>query len=289
MTKTNSLIAVVGATGTVGSEVVRQLVAAGHRVRAVARDLAKAAKLDDAAEIVQADLAEPKSLATAFADADKVFVLANGPAIAMQGNAFAAAKRAGVRHIVGLSAQELDFRELADAPLGQWHLESERSLQQSGVPWTILRPSSFASNMLIPFLFDLKQGAAMLPAGNGKEAPIDPRDIAAVAVKTLTTPGHEGKTYVLTGPALLSFTEMTAKASAVAGKPLRYVDVRETEARDRLLAAGLIPPYVDSLLRHFAAIKAGRVYLTSTVGDLLGRPARTFDDWLRDHAAALAG
>jgi uncharacterized protein YbjT (DUF2867 family) len=285
---TKPLILVTGATGTVGTELVGQLVAAGQRVRALVRDPAKAARFADGVEIAIADLSMPETLDAAFAGVDKAFVLSNGPAIALQGNAFAAAKRAEVGHIVRLSAQELEFRQIADAPLGQWHLESERRLRDSGVPWTILRPSYFASNTLIPLFFDPRQGSA-LPAGAGKEAPIDPRDIAAVAVKALTTPGHESQTYVITGPELLGQAEMMAKASVALGKPLTYVDVSPDEARERMLAFGFPPPFADSVLGHFAAVRAGRVYLTSTVANLLGRPPRSFDDWLRDNAAALNG
>jgi uncharacterized protein YbjT (DUF2867 family) len=142
--------------------------------------------------------------------------------------------------------------------------------------------------MLIPFFFDPHQGTC-LPAGAGRESLIDPRDIAAVAVKALTTPGHDGKTYVLTGPELLSYAEMTAKASAVLDRPLRYVAVSEAAARERMLEAGFMPPFADSVLGHFAAVRAGRAYLTSTVADLLGRPPRSFDDWLGDNVAPLTG
>ncbi len=126
------------------------------------------------------------------------------------------------------------------------------------------------------------------PTGNGKDPPLDPRDIAAVAVKALTTPGHEGKVYELTGPELLSFSEMLQKMAAVTGKPLKYVDVTEATAREGMLASGVPPALADSMLRYFAGVKAGKIYPpTATVAELLGRPARTFDEWVRDHVAEL--
>jgi uncharacterized protein YbjT (DUF2867 family) len=283
----SSLILVVGATGTVGSHVVDQLLAKGEQVRVLARDPAKAAKFGDRVVVAQGDLERPETLGPAFDGVAKAFVLSNGPGIALEGNAIAAAKAAGVQHVVNVTAQQLDFPELAAAPLGQSLLQVEQHLRESGLPWTILRPSWFASNMLVPFLVDLGAGETVLPAGDGKEAPIDPRDIAASAVATLTTRGHEGKVHVITGPELLSQSEMMARASAILGRPLRFVDVSEAEARERLSGAGVPSPFVDSLLGHFAAIRAGRAFVTSAVAELTGRPPRRFDEWVRDHATLL--
>jgi uncharacterized protein YbjT (DUF2867 family) len=204
----------------------------------------------------------------------------------LEANAFAAASDAGVRHIVRVSAQDVDFPEVANSMLGQLHLDAERQLRESGVAWTLLRPTTFASNVLFPFLVDLHVGA-FLPVGDSKETPVDPRDIAAVGVQALTSPGHEGKTYVLTGPELLSYAEMMAKVSAVVGRPLRHVDLPEAEAGERMLAMGVPEPFVASLLGHYKAVRAGRTGVTTTIEDVLGRPARSFDTWLEDHSAAL--
>jgi uncharacterized protein YbjT (DUF2867 family) len=106
-------------------------------------------------------------------------------------------------------------------------------------------------------------------------------------VAALTTPGHEAKTYVITGPELLSQADMMARASVILGRSLSFVDISEAESRERMLGAGVPTPFVDSLLGHFAAIKAGRATVTSTVAELTGRPARRFDDWVRDHTSLL--
>lgn len=107
------------------------------------------------------------------------------------------------------------------------------------------------------------------------------------AVKVLTTRGHEGKIYELTGPELLSYAEVVQKVSAMIGKPLQFVDVPEAAWRQEMVNAGFPPPMVDTLLIYFASVKAGRWYVTSTVAELLGRPARTFDEWARAHVAEL--
>jgi uncharacterized protein YbjT (DUF2867 family) len=174
---------------------------------------------------------------------------------------------------------------MAGTALMQWHDESERRLRTLGIGWTILRPGYFASNVLMQGVKE--QGALFLPAGDGKDTPIDPRDIAAVAVKVLTTPGHEGKIYELTGPELLSHAEMVEKIAAT-GRPLKYVDVPEATAREGMLATGLSSAQTDSMLRYFAGVRAGQIYPpTPTVAELLGRPARSFAEWVRDNAAAL--
>jgi uncharacterized protein YbjT (DUF2867 family) len=280
-----SLILVTGATGTVGRETVKQLVEGGHNVRALTRDPAKA-KFDKAVEVVTGDLSKPETLADAFAGADEVFVIANYPDLEkLEANAFDAARKAGVAHVVKLSAQESFQAHLAGTAYAQTHINCERRLRESGLSWTMLRPGSFSSNVLL--FLNREKDAMFLPAGGGKEAPIHPGDIAAVAVKALTTPGQVGKIYDLTGPELLSYAEMAEKMSAVTGRRIRYVDVTEEEARAQLLAAGFPPPLADGVLSHYAGVKAGQICLASGVRDALGREALTFDEWLRDKAAAL--
>ena len=128
----------------------------------------------------------------------------------LEGNAYEAAKRAGAQHVVNLSASPVDTDFLGRAPVFMWHAESERRLRALGVAWTILRPGLFASGVIKMWRI-MESGGLYLPSGDGKDVPIDPRDVAAVAVKVLTTPGHEGKVYELTGPELLSYTEVVQK------------------------------------------------------------------------------
>lgn len=281
------MILVTGATGTVGSEVVKQLVEAGQEVRALVRDLAKGSKFGSRVEVLKGDLSKPKTLDTAFVGVDKAFVLSTGPEFeTLEANAYDAAKRAKVQHIVKLSGRHLDADFMAGSPLAQWHSGSERRLRELGVAWTILRPGMFASNFRLWLVRE--QGAVFLPVGEGRDTPTDPRDIAAVAVKVLTMPGHEGKVYELTGPEFLGYAEMVQKIASAIGKPLRLVDVPEATAREGMVAAGFPSTQADGVLIYFKGVKAGKIYPpTSTVADLLGRPAHTFDEWVRDNVAAL--
>ena len=152
-----SPILVTGATGTVGSEVVKLLLEGGHHVRALVRDPVKAARLGDAVEIVVADLSRPETLPPAFAGVDAAFVASNGLDIAaLEANAFDAAKRAGVKHIVKLSGRHLDADFMQGTSLGHNQNASEERLRQLGIAWTIVRPGFFASNFLL--FIDRAQG-----------------------------------------------------------------------------------------------------------------------------------
>jgi len=281
------MILVTGATGNIGGEVLKQLLEVGAPVRVLARDPAKAAaKLGAAVTVVRGDLDAPETLGPAFAGVTKAFVLSTGPELArLDGNAIDAARAAGVAHVVTLSVLGAEIEP--GLQLARWHRESEKKLEASGLAWTFLRPGAFASNALgwIPMI--KAQGVVYSPAGEGKSAPIDPRDIAAVAVKALTSPGHEGKAYTLTGPELLSTGEQVAKIGAAIARPLRFVDVPPQAARDGMLKAGMHPLLVDALLELMAAVRTGHgATISPAVATVLGRPARTFDAWVHDHAAA---
>ncbi len=280
------MILVTGATGTVGSEVVEQLLAAGQRVRVLARNPAKAAKFGAGVEVVQGDLEKPETLPAAFTDIEKVFLLSAGHEIArLEGHAIDAAKKASVKHVVKLSAEGAAYDPAIQ--LGHWHRESEKNLEESGLAWTILRPGNFDTNTLRWAPSIQAQGLVFHITGDGKSTPIDPRDIAAVAVTALTTPGHEGKIYELTGPEALSVAEQVAKISKAIDKPLQAIDTPEAAARSAMLAEGMPRELVEAVLELMAHIRAGRgARLTNTVAEVLGREPRTFDAWVKDNLTA---
>ncbi len=283
------MILVTGATGDVGGEVVRQLVSGGERVRVLARDPAKAkAKLGAEVEVAQGDLLQEGSLTAALAGAEKLFLMAHAtdlPAVA--GHAAPAAKRAGVRHVVLLSSSTVLTNPIVT--IGKWHLAAEEAVEATGLAWTMLRPGNFASNTLRWAPTIKAQGTVFAPAGEGKTAPIDPYDIASVAVKALTAPGHEGKKYVLTGEELLSTAEQVAAIGAALGKPLRFVDVPEAGARAGMLKAGMSETIVDALMELMRRVRTGEDALrTTTVREVTGRAPRTFAAWVEAHRAAFA-
>ncbi len=279
------MILVLGATGTTGGEVARQLIAAGARPRLLVRNPDKARAQQAQAEIVAGDLERPDSLAPAMNGIEKLYLVSgggNGPQL--EANAIDAAKKAGVKHVVKLSVIGADNPSMA---IARWHAQSERYLMSSGLQWTMLRPVNFTTNSLSWATTIKAQGVFHQPTGDGKWAAIDPQDIGAVAAKALTTSGHEGKAYPLTGPESLSAAGYAAKLSAVLGKPVKFVDVSPEATRDGLLKARMPPAYADALLELYALMKANKVDLvTEAVPKLLGRKATPFEDWARRNASA---
>jgi uncharacterized protein YbjT (DUF2867 family) len=271
------LILVTGATGNIGSEVTKQLLAADQPVRILVRDRSKAAQFS-AAQVMVGDLSNPETLVEAFNGVDKAFVLSRMN-VQHEVNAFEAAKRAGVAHVVKLSARGVDSYTKGTF-IAEVHLETERRLRESGIPWTIIRPGFYASNFLTA-LRVLQLGEIRVPAGNGKDCPIDPRDVAAVAVKALTTSGHDGKIYEITGPDLLSYPEMAQIMAAVSGKELKYIDIPASTFREVRVAAGVPEPMIASNLHYFTAVKEGRLSTTSTFAELMGRKPRSLEEWFR--------
>ena len=280
------MILVTGATGDVGGEVVRQIVAAGQKVRAFARDPAKAARLVPGVEVARGDLQQPETFAAALDGVTKLFLMAGAqelPAIAE--HAVPAAKRAGVQHVVLLSSSTTLMEPRVT--IGKWHLAAEELIEASGLAWTMVRPGNFASNALRWAPMIKAQGAVFAPAGGGKTAPIDPYDIASVAAKALTTPGHEGHKYALTGDEVLSAADQVAIIGAALGKTLRFVEVPAEGARMGMLKSGMDEAMADALLELMTSGRSGgEAHRTSTVRDVTGVAPRTFEAWVRAHLSA---
>ena len=276
------MILVTGATGTVGREVVAQLLAAGEKVRALSRDPSKA-NFDGRVEMVAGDLTKPETLPVAVAGVDRVFSLAVGPQIGEQeGNLAQASKKAGVRRIVNISVQGAG--EAGRGGVAEWHTAGERAIQNSGIAWTFVRPGAFMSNALFWRGTIKSLGKVFSNYGDGKTTPIHPRDIAAVAVRALITPGHEGKAYPLTGPQAISVAEQVRVLSNAIGKPIEYVPITDDIAREQMQKAGLPPPYIEALLPFGAHVRAGKAAkVLDTVKQVTGKSPLTFADWAREH------
>ena len=279
------MILVTGATGTVGSEVVAQLVAAGQEVRAMTRNPTKA-KFDRPVEVMQGDFADPKSLERAVEGVGRVFSLTVGLQTGIhERNLAQAAKKAGVRHIVKLSAMGGD-EETRNA-IRKWHDEGEQAIRETGIPLTVLRPGAFMSNALHWRETIRSQGKVFSNYGDGKLPAIHPRDIAAIAVRALTGNGHEGKAYSMTGPEAMSISEQVKILSEAIGKPLEYVAISDEAARKGMMQAGMPLALIDALIPFGGFIRSGRAAkVFRTVEEVTGRPALTFRDWAREHAAA---
>jgi uncharacterized protein YbjT (DUF2867 family) len=277
-------ILVTGATGTVGRNVIACLSRKNAPTRAAVRDTAKARReFGEAIEISAFDFEDVASFAPALEGIDKVFVLP--PLIPNEvevTNALVdAAKSAGVRHIVKLSAIGAD--PTASFVIGKWHGETEQHIRESGVAFTFLRPNSFMQNFIN--YFPPRGGAIYLPWGDGKASFVDTRDIGAVAAEALTGEGHENATYELTGPEALSISDVARALSNAAGGEIRYVDVPESAARAAMVEAHIPEWQVDALLELHAINKQSLWdAVSSDVENVTGTPPTTFAEFARDHA-----
>ena len=281
------MVLVTGGTGAVGSELLRLLSPAGVATRALTRNPQKAPTLPGITWVA-GDLAKPETLTPAFEGAQKLFLLTSyyEDMVTLQHNAIAAARAAGVTHVVKVSA--FAASDHSRAPIGRWHYQVEKELEESGLGWTILRPHHFMQNLLAQAEYIVKDGVVYSASGDGKIPYIDPRDIAAVAFVTLTQPGHLGKKYVLTGGEAISYRQAAEIIGATIGKPVRFVDESPDQARARRVREGLPPAVIESALAISAYQRAGgkTVTITNTIADLTGRPPRTVGEFVREHAAA---
>jgi (4-alkanoyl-5-oxo-2,5-dihydrofuran-3-yl)methyl phosphate reductase len=279
------MILVAGATSTAGREVVHQLVAAGHAVRAVTRDPARMPDPGPHVEPVAADLGAPETLRGLMSGVDSVFMLhGGGPEGPLHdANLAQAAADAGVKRVVKMSVigAEYDFTDL----ISTWHLAGERAIRQIGLDWTFLRPGEFMSNTRLWAPAIRARGAVYWPHGQVPVAVIDPRDIAALAVAALTTPGHEGRTYRISGPAALTAERRVEIIAEAVGRPLRLVDIPVSAARDAAAKAGRQSLVVETALGNLGRDEF-RVHAAEELPvseEILGRAPRTFAEWVADH------
>lgn len=285
------MILVIGATGNNGSEIVKQLSEAGHAVRALVRHPAKAEALPgEGVEIVQGDLAQPATLDAALEGIDRIMLIsAYAPnQVELQGNLIEAAQRAGAPHLVKFSALGADPD--SSTSILRWHGQTERQIENSGLPFTFLRPNSFMQNMLAFAQGIAAQGAFYLPADDANVSHVDVRDIAAVAVQVLAGAGHEGKSYEITGPESLTFSDIAATLSDVVGQQVNYVNVAPQDFKQSMLGYGLPEWMVDGMNELYEYYRDGNGgAVTSTVADVTGKQPISFDQFARDNAGAFKG
>ena len=285
------MILIIGATGTIGREVVKGLKAKGEQVRAMIHSPEKAAAArQPGVEYVAGDLEQADSVTAALQGVEKAFLLSpENPAMPeLHANFAAAAKDAGVLHLVRLSI--LPANPDAPLPLAKWHGEADRAVMDSGVPYSILRPAYFMQNNLGGAATIASNGTLYSAMGEGKIGHIDTRDIADVAVAVLTSEGHEGQSYILTGPEALSMAEVAARLSTALGKTIEYVDLPPDEAKARLIATGMPDSNAEVWVKLAGMISMGiAAMVTPAVKDVLGREPRSIDQFAKDFSAALKG
>ncbi len=278
-------IVLIGATGTVGRQVAFQLAAAGEQPRALVRN-PDAARLPSQIKVVRGDLNFPETLDRGLDGVDSVFLVWSASPIAVAPALERIAKHA--KRIVYLSAPLKTAHPLFQQPNpGRALLEEiERLIQGSGLNWTFLRPGMFAANALRWWAPQIRAGGVVQwPHLAAPTAPIDERDIAAVAVRALCEDAHLGAEYVLTGPESLTQFEQVSTIGRAIGRSLQIEEISPDDARRRWLATWP-ESVVNMLLDAWAAAIGQPAFVTSTVEEITGSKARSFLDWAADHAGA---
>lgn len=279
------MILVTGATGKVGQEVVRQLASSNIPLRAFVRDPLRASHIRlPGVQIAVGDLAKPETLDTAMDGVDRVFLLSapDPDQVNLQSNAIDSARRMGARHVVKVS--------VAGGPdsgtqIGRWHWTTETQLKESGLEFTLLRPTSYMQQLFLFAPAIAATGSFQLAMGAGAVAVVDTRDVAAVAVCALTQSGHENRIYDLTGPEALTFEEMALELSHATGKKITYVHVPPEYARKQLLQMGQPRWLVEDMIVLSASFREGYgAAVSPAVRDVTNRAPRSFSEFARDYA-----
>ena len=272
---------ITGATGSVGRSLVGQLLEAGESVRVVTRNAE--ASIPAGAEVVIGDFGSANLPASAFAGVDKAFVFPTQGGV----DAFVQqAKANGVSHFVVLSslAAALEHARDQGSASSMHHLAIERSVQSTGVPATILRPGTFALNLL-PWAQPLKYGNTVSgPYARSAQAPIHEADVAAVAARALTEPGHENRIYAMTGPEALTRVQQLEAIGAALGRQLTFVETSPEAFRESM--SKFIPePIIKMLLDYWSDTVEKPDVVRPTVEQVTGRKARTLAQWAKDHVS----
>ena len=275
------MILVTGATGNVGTCLVRQLVAAGERVRAINRN-PETAQLPPGVEVLYGDLTSPDTLAPAFDGIQRMFFFtpaAGGPAVVE------AARKGGVRRVVVLSSTVTQKADPRSNPIAARHDAVERAVQASGMAWTLLRPDTFAANALAWAPSIRSESVVRAAYALAQRNPVHEDDIAAVASAALRDDRHVGACYTLTGPASITQIEQANMIGEAIGREVRFEELTHEQALVQLLKttpAGI----AERLLAYAEKSVTTAPALTRHVEQVTGRPARSFLEWAKDHAAA---
>jgi len=284
------LILVIGGRSKIGAALIADLLGRGQRVRALVRAGEPADSLPAAVEAASGDLADEGSLVMAMEGIEKVFLLSSPhpDAVGWHRNAINAARRTQVRLLVRSSILGADRQSPADFISA--HAACDRYLEDSGLPYVIVRPNLFLQNIpesTIPSID--ASGTFYADAGEARISMVDTRDVAAVASRALTEPGHAGAHYDVTGPEALSYADVAAKLTSAMGRRISYVAAPDDAVRKALLGAGLTEWFAGALVGLYQDYRRSgtdgyAAQVTETCQRLTGRPARSLDGLLGEIA-----
>jgi len=277
------MILITGASGSVGKEVVREMLKTGKEFRAMYRSLGEAAKSAQGVKTVVADFADAESLQRSLQGIEKVFLVCSPvqELVQLEGNVIEASRKVGVQKIVLNSALGAgDY----DKSFPSWHRKVEDKLRASGMEFVILRPNGFMQNIVTYLAPSIRAAGAFFDAmGEAKTSLIDVRDVAAVAVKTLLSDAHSGNAYELNGPEALTQDEIAKKITEKSGRAVKHVNIPREAHQKAMLDLKMPEWQVKALIElqdYYVSGRAAKV--DGLVAKILGRPERTIDQYLAE-------
>ena len=286
------MILVTGATGTVGGALVSRLSSAGAPVRALVRTRERGDNLRGFdVDLAVGDYDDPEALRLAVRGVERVFLVTRpGPRMAEQELAVVRAvqEEAPQAQVVKLAAAGVDADDPPPVRFLAAHRQVVGGLADAGLATTVLAPTSFMQNLLGQAASVQDQGVLYGAAGDGALAHVDARDVAAVAAHVLTSDGHVGATYTLTGPEALTYAQVAEAFSAVLGRQVRYVDVEPEALREQLVAGGWdewVAGGMQELSEHY---RRGAERPTDEVEKATGRRARGLEQFVTEHRGVFA-
>ncbi|MBY8025810.1 SDR family oxidoreductase [Vibrio fluvialis] len=273
-------VLVLGASGHVGQPLVAELLAKGEQVKAASRS----GQAFGAAEGVVFDFADPKTFDAAFDDVDRAYVMLPGGYVESKALLEPVIQAAAERNVKVVFQSVLGV----DADDSIPYRQVEIALENSGVPYVILRPNWFADNFHTYWKAGIDQGVIGVPAGEGKSSFIDVRDIASSAAAALTTNRFDNQAFNLTGPEALSYAQAAQKISEALGKPVAYQAMEEGAFCDLLKSVGVPADYAEFLTSIFYPVREGwTAGVSDAVAILTGKAPRSLDEYIADHLAEL--
>jgi uncharacterized protein YbjT (DUF2867 family) len=283
-------ILVTGATGNVGSRVVKELQEHGVPVRAFVRDQGKAQDmLGDGVELAVGDFGDPESVCRSMEGVEGVFLAcSNQPRqVEYETRVIDAAREAGARRIVKLSALGAEIG--APVAFWDWHARIEEHLQSSNISSVVLRPGFGMANVLASAEAVQYTGKLFAPAGDARISMVHPQDVGAVASVAMIGDGHEGETYTLTGPEAITFEAVAGRLSEAVGRKIEYLSVPDEAALQGMTEQGLSEFVAVQIVAVFGALRQGaQERTTDTVQSLTGQEPRGFTEFASEHALLFA-